>query len=170
MAPKAMIPGILLAAMLPAMPALARDACLVGSWSPVGNGAAEWIQRQAPGLRMAVTQQAASLRLDADGSYSLQSEIHAEAGDPARSARSLGTFSARGTWASADGTLSLVPAASSTNGRVEMRSAAGTTGFALPDAPAQPTRQQYRCAGDGLETRLRVPGNSEPIVQRYRRQ
>ncbi|TYT26520.1 copper resistance protein NlpE [Luteimonas viscosa] len=170
---KATILGVLaaVAAGLPAAPARARDACLVGSWSPVGNGAAEWVQRQAPGMKMMVTQQVATLRLGADGHYSLQSQVRAEAGNEGRSARSDGTFSARGSWSSADGKLTLAPTASTTDGKVELGAGNGpTTGFALPKSGAQATIHEYACKGDVLETRMPIPGVADPIVQRYRRQ
>lgn len=164
--------AVLLALVLAAAPVAARDACLVGSWSPVGNGAAEWVQRQAPGMRMAVTRQVATLELAADGSYRLQAQVEARAsGAGGASARSDGRFSAQGRWTSSEGRLTLAPAASDGDGQVEMSSAAGAgTRFALPDAPAQPTTQEYTCRGGELETRMRIPGIADPIVQRYRRQ
>ncbi|WP_202844981.1 hypothetical protein [Luteimonas saliphila] len=169
---EAVVLGMLVAvaAGLSSPQALARDTCLVGSWSPVGNGAAEWIQRQAPGMKMAVTQQAALLRLEADGRYSLRSQVQAEAGAQGKSARSHGTFSARGTWTSADGKLSLVPSASATDGKVEIGANGRSAAMALPESTAQTTTHEYRCAGAELETRMRVPGHGDPIVQRYRRQ
>lgn len=159
------------AAGLSAAPAMARDACLVGRWSPQGNGAAEWVQRQAPGMKMMVTQQVATLRLGADGSYSLQSQVRAEAANDGRTARSDGTFSARGSWSSADGKLTLAPTASTTDGKVELDAGNGrSTGFPLPKSGAQNTIHAYACKGDMLETRMRIPGAADPIVQRYRRQ
>lgn len=156
---------------LSAPPAMARDACLVGRWSPDGNGAAEWVQRQAPGMKMMVTRQVATLRLNDDGSYSLQSQLRAESANDGLTARSDGTFSARGSWSSADGKLTLAPTASTTDGKVELGAGDGrSTGFALPRSGAQNTIHEYACAGDTLETRMRVPGVADPIVQRYRRQ
>ena len=160
-----------MAAGLTAAPAMARDACLVGHWSPDGNGAAEWVQRQAPGMKMMVTQQVATLRLAADGSYSLDSQVRAEAANQGLTARSNGNFSARGSWGSADGKLTLAPTASTTDGKVELGSGNGrSTGFALPKSGAQNTVHEYACKGDVLETRMRIPGVADPIVQRYRRQ
>lgn len=160
-----------LAAGVPAAPAMARDACLVGHWTPDGNGAADWVQRQAPGMRMMVTRQVATLRLGADGDYSLQSQVRAEAANAGVAARSNGAFSARGRWHSAGNQLTLAPAASTTDGTVELAAGNGrSTGFALPKSGAQATVHEYTCRGDVLETRLRIPGVADPIVQRYRRQ
>lgn len=171
-APSPLAHAVVLALALVAAPAAARDACLVGSWSPVGNGAAEWVQRQAPGMRMAVTRQVASLELAADGSYRLQAQVQARAsGGSGASARSDGRFSARGRWTGSDGKLTLAPAASDADGHVELSSpGGGGTRFAMPDAPAQATTQDYTCRAGELETRMRIPGIADPIVQRYRRQ
>ncbi|MGY1410831.1 MULTISPECIES: hypothetical protein [unclassified Luteimonas] len=161
---------LVLAATVAAPHAAAGDACLAGDWSPVGNGAAEWMQRQVPGMKMAVTEQVATLHLGGDGSYSLGAQLRAEAGQQGRSARSDGTFSAQGRWTSADGRLTLVPTASDTEGRVEMRAGDGrSTGFALPRSTAQTTVHEYACSGDTLETRMPIPGSAHPIVQRYQR-
>ena len=161
-----------LTACLPTAPAQARDACLVGSWSPEGNGAAEWVQRQAPGMKMAITRQVATLVLDADGSYRLQSQIQARAtGQGAASARSDGRYSAQGRWSSEAGKLTLAPSASKADGKVELASGdgAGTT-IAMPDSPARTTSHEYTCRGGELETRMQIPGIADPIVQRYRKQ
>ncbi len=154
-----------------AAPAVARDACLVGSWTPLGNGAADWVRRQAPGMRMAITQQAANLRLDVDGSYRAQAQVEAEASGPSRRARSNAAYSASGSWTSADGRLTLAPATSASRGAVEVGPGDGRSSrMALPAATAQPAMQEYSCSGDTLETRMRIPGSADPIVQRYRRQ
>ena len=111
--PLALGAALTLAACLPTAPAQARDACLVGSWSPEGNGAADWVQRQAPGMKMAITRQVATLVLAADGSYRLKSQIEARAtGQGSASARSGGRFSAQGRWSSEDGKLTLAPSTS----------------------------------------------------------
>lgn len=170
---RTLILGVLaaLAAGVPAAPAMARDACLVGRWTPEGNGAAEWVQRQAPGMKMLVTQQVATLRLGADGDYSLQSQVRAEAATAGVTARSDGAFTARGSWRSAGNQLTLAPAASTTDGKVELGAGNGrSTGFALPKSGVQTTVHEYVCTGDVLETRMRIPGVADPIVQRYRRQ
>lgn len=171
--PLALGAALALAACLPTAPAQARDACLVGSWSPEGNGAAEWVQRQAPGMKMAITQQVATLILAADGSYRLQSQIQARATGQGStlSARSDGRYSAQGRWSSEAGKLTLVPSASKMDSKVELASGdgAGTT-IAMPESPAQTTSHEYTCRGGELETRMKIPGSADPIVQRYRKQ
>ena len=162
---------LVLVAGLSASPAMARDTCLVGHWSPVGNGAAEWVQRQAPGMKMATPQQAASLTLRADGGYSARSQMQAEATSGAMSARSGGSFSAQGGWSSSGGQLTLTPSASSMDGTMQISAGKGPpVGAKMPKAAAQPTTYQYSCSGPTLETRMRIPGVADPIVQRYRRQ
>ena len=169
--PLALGAALALAGCLPTTPARAGDACLVGSWSPQGNGAAEWLQRQAPGMKMAVTRQAAILVLAADGSYRQQSRIQASATGPdAASARSDGRYSAHGRWSSEAGRLTLSPSASDVDGQVELATGDGAgTAIAMPRSPAQATSLEYTCRGDALETRVRIPGSADPIVQRYRR-
>lgn len=167
------IPAVLLAlvAGLSAPAAMARDTCLVGNWSPVGNGAAEWVQRQAPGMKMATPQQVASLSLHADGSYNARSQVRTEAASGTMSARSGGSFSAQGGWSSSGGQLTLTPSASSMDGSMEISAGKGPpVQLKLPKAAAQPTTYQYGCSGPALETRMRIPGVADPIVQRYRRQ
>ena len=43
------------------------------------------------------------------------------------------------------------------------------TTIAMPRSPAQATSHEYSCRGGELETRIRIPGVADPIVQRYRR-
>ena len=169
--PLALGAALALAACLPTTPAQAGDACLVGTWSPQGNGAAEWVQRQAPGMKMAITHQVATLVLAADGSYRQQSQIQASAtGQHATSARSDARFSARGRWSSEAGRLTLTPSESEMDGKVELGSGSGGgTTMALPESPAQTASHEYSCRGGELETRMKIPGIADPIVQRYRR-
>ncbi|HLT44224.1 MAG TPA: hypothetical protein VK000_06140 [Luteimonas sp.] len=145
-----------------------RDACLVGTWNPVGNGAAEWVERQAPGIRMAITHQAATLVLLDDGRYRQHTRIQASTTAPGgERARSDAHSSAAGQWRSVEGTLTLTPSGSDMGGTVKPDSGAA---FILPEAQVQATDQAYTCRGDDLETRLQIPGIDDPIVQRYRRQ
>ena len=151
--------------------ALARDACLVGTWSPVGNGAAEWVQRQAPGMKMMIQQQAATMQLRGDGSYQMDSQIQAQASQAGMGARSQGRFSASGQWSSAGAELTLVPAKTDMDASLSMSSGKRSMpAIRLPKGEAKPTVHEYRCSGAELETRMRIPGSADPIVQRYRRQ
>src|SRR5690606_13956593 len=145
-----------------------RDACLVGTWNPVGNGAAEWVERQAPGIRMAITHQAATLVLLDDGRYREHTRIQASTTAPGgERARSDAHSSAAGQWRSPEGTLTLAPSRSEMGGTVKPDPGAA---FILPEAQVQATDQAYICRGDELETRLQIPGIADPIVQRYRRE
>ena len=151
--------------------ALAGDACLVGSWTPVGNGAAEWVQRQAPGMKMMVQQQVATMQLRGDGSYRLDAQVQAQAGHQGMGARSQGRFSASGQWSSRDGELTLVPVKSDMDASMVLSNGKDAApAMKLPGGQARPTVHQYRCSGADLETRMRIPGSKDPIVQRYRRQ
>ncbi|KAF1686853.1 hypothetical protein B1992_05520 [Pseudoxanthomonas broegbernensis] len=159
------------AGMAATIPAMAVDACLVGTWSPEGNGAAEWVQRQSPGMKVLVQQEVATLRLNADGSYSAQARMRMEGRAAQVAARSGGSFSAQGGWSASGDRLTLVPSASRLDGTVDVSAGkAGTRGHRLPSKAARPTAYQYACGTGTLETRMRIPGVSDPIVQRYRRQ
>ncbi len=160
----------LLGAVL-AGPAIAGDPCLVGTWEPQGNGAAEWVQRQAPGMKMAVTRQAGSIQFGADGAYRLSAQVQAAAaGRDGIQARSTGKFAAQGRWSTAGGNLTLTPSASDIDGRTELSGKGGRMSMRMPDTGSRPTTQAYTCSGGELETRMQVPGVADPIVQRYRRQ
>ncbi|NLW96056.1 hypothetical protein [Luteimonas wenzhouensis] len=162
---------LVLAAGACAGPAAGRDACLVGRWKPVGNGAAEWIARQGSGLRVAVHNQVASMRLDADGRYWAGSTIDASSSLGGRSARGTATHAASGTWTSANGTLVLQPSQADSGGSVEVRAGDGrATRMPIPAQGGGALAQEYRCSGDTLETRIRIPGSNDPIVQRFVRE
>jgi len=166
---RALITVAVLAALCPA-PASAMDPCLVGTWEPEGNGAAEWVQRQAPGMKMAVSRQAASLHLGADGRYRLHAQVQAAGERDGIRARSDGRFAAQGGWRSADGSLTLTPSSSDTDATTELSGKGGRVSFKTPRGDTRPTTQQYRCRGSELETRMQIPGVTDPIIQRYRRQ
>lgn len=151
--------------------AQARDACLVGSWSPVGNGAAEWIERNSRGMRLQINHQVARMRLDADGRYHVASEIDASSALGRQGARGTTTYAASGRWTSEGGKLTLTPSRTEVEGSVAIHAGDGrTTRMAIPDQGGGATTQAYRCSGDSLETRIQLPGFADPIVQRFERE
>jgi len=148
--------------------------CLVGRWEPDGNGAAEWVQRQAPGMQMAIQQQAAELELRADGSYSAWAQVQAQAGAGGSGLHgsSRAQLTARGRWSADAGTLTLVPdaSASQASGSLEVGNGRGLAQkLKLPQLRPQASSQQYSCSGQLLETRTQIRGVADPVVQRYRR-
>jgi len=159
----------LLGACLPAVAGAAP--CLVGTWEPIGNAAAEWMQKNAPGARLAIDRQQAAISFRADGTYATDAAVDATVSSAAGgSARTRGTrFQASGTWSTEGDTLVMKPSRESVRGDMEV---AGPNGarirVPLPSGAPQVQRLQYRCAGAGMETRMAIP-NATPIVQRYRR-
>jgi hypothetical protein len=160
----------LLCAGLCAAPAAASDRCLIGRWQPDGNGAAEWMQRTAPGMRVSVDQQQGELELRADGRYVAHNRLQTRATSQGARGTAEGSFQAAGTWRAAEGHLTLVPERGGASGHMDVESrSGGRVRQALPSAAATTTRFGYRCSGDGLETSLQIPGSGVPMVQRYRR-
>lgn len=146
-----------------------RDPCLVGRWAPVGNGAAEWLQRAVPGMRASVPVQSAVLELRRDGMFTAYADSHGQVRAPRLRGDVQGRFASRGTWRGAAGRLDLVPRQQAIAGRLSITDGARRHTQALPQGPASPTAYAYTCAGAGLTTRMNVPGSSIPLVQRYRR-
>lgn len=150
--------------------AAASDRCLVGRWQPDGNGAAEWMQKTMPGMRVSVDQQQGELELRADGRYVAHNRLQTRATSPGARGSAEGSFQAAGTWRAAEGHLTLVPERGGASGHMDVESrSGGRVRQALPSAAASTTRFAYRCSGERLETTLQVPGSSVPMVQRYRR-
>jgi hypothetical protein len=146
------------------------DPCLVGHWQPEGNGAAEWVQRQAPGMRMGIQQQVADMWLRADGSYSVQAQLRTRADGADLQGRSQASFAGQGRWSAHGNQLTLTPVSGQSDGDLEVGNARGASHrFRLPAFKPQPTVQHYSCTASTLETRMQVRGVADPIVQRYRR-
>src|SRR5690606_4604050 len=99
------------------------------------------------------------------------STIDASSSLGGRSARGTATHAASGTWTSANGTLVLQPSQADSGGSVEVRAGDGrATRMPIPAQGGGALAQEYRCSGDTLETRIRIPGSNDPIVQRFVRE
>ena len=148
----------------------AADTCLVGSWEPVGNGAADWVQRQSPGMKAMVQQQVASLRLEADGSFRAQAQLRSTTEVDGIRGSSNGNHATQGTWSSSGNQLTLTPSSSQNHGELSVGAGkASPLRMKLPQFKAQPSLQQYTCTATTLETRMQIRGVADPILQRYRR-
>lgn len=163
-----LVPLLSLAAIAPA--SAASDACIVGTWQPIGNAAAEWMQRNAPGIRVAVEQQQGALEFRADGSYAAAGSATAKASSENMSATTRDTrFQAQGTWSTDGGRLTLRPSRESMSGTMKIQGPNGRTiEMPMPKGPAQVQEMQYACGATELETRMAIR-NATPIVQRYKR-
>lgn len=149
----------------------ATDACVVGTWEPVGNAATDWMQRNAPGMQVAIAQQQGTLEFRPDGSYAAGGRAEATAtGAGGMSATTRDAqFQAQGRWSTAGGRLTLHPSRESTSGTMKIQVPGGRTlEMPMPRGPAQVQDMQYACSGAELETRMAIR-NATPIVQRYRR-
>lgn len=159
--------GLLAGAILPAG-AIAADACLPGRWAPQGHGAAEWMARNAPGMKVQVQQQQGAMVFKADGTYTVaqavRGKVQPSANVPAGTMQS--EFQSRGRWRAQGGTLVLEPEQGASAGKLDMQGRSTRTRMAMPN---QTSRVAYSCSGDRMETRMQMPGHKEPIVQRFQR-
>ena len=153
-----------------ASPIRAADACLVGKWQPVGNAAAEWMRRNAPGIDVAAANRQGMLELRADGSYVAGGSADATASSNGmRASTRNARFQSQGTWTAARGTLTLRPSRESMRGTMKIQGPDGRAiEMPMPKGPAQAQGMQYACGDGELETRMPIP-NATPIVQRYKR-
>lgn len=121
--------------LVPPVAAQSRDACLVGRWAPVGNGAAEWLERAVPGMRASVPVQAGVLELRRDGTYAAHAAGRGEVQSRHLRGDMQGRFAARGTWRGAAGRFELVPVHQSIDGRLAVTDGARRHAAALPQGP-----------------------------------
>ena len=163
--------AIFVAGLVFIAPVLAADACVVGKWQPLGNAAAEWMRRNAPGINVAVANQQGTLEFRADGSYVAagSAEASASASNGTRAQTRDARFQASGTWSASADTLTLRPARESVRGSMQMTTPDGRSiDLPMPSGAPAVQRMAYTCAGAALETRTPMP-NATPIIQRYRR-
>lgn len=153
------------------VPVLAADACVVGKWQPLGNAAADWMRRNAPGINVAVANQQGTLEFRADGNYVAagSAEASASASNGTRAQTRDARFQASGTWSATADALTLRPAREAMSGRMQMTTPDGRRiDLPMPSGAPAVQRMAYTCAGVTLETRTPMP-NATPIIQRYRR-
>lgn len=158
-------------AALAAAPAAAAEACVIGKWQPLGNAAAEWMRRNAPGINVAVANQQGTLEFRADGSYVAagRAEASASASSGVRAQTRDARFQASGAWSASGATLTLRPARESVRGSMQMTTPDGRRiDLPMPSGAPAAQRMAYTCDGAVLETRTPMP-NATPIIQRYRR-
>ncbi len=154
-----------------AVPVMARDACVVGQWEPIGNGVRDWMQQQAPAMQVSIRDQQAKIHLKADGHYATaaQAEVSAQQ-DELRAVTQQASYRAQGTWTADDGLLVLSPDAQNSDGKMEVSIPGGRRlRLPMPRGSMRATQLQYRCSETSLETRMSMPNSDVPVVQRYRR-
>lgn len=154
--------------------ATAGDACLVGTWEAVGDGAGAWMARNLPpGLHVATTWRNGGFRFDADGRYAAHAGLDAQAtlsdGSRARTRGPAATAS-EGRWETEAGHLLLQSGRERAHGAIEAIAPDGThSTHPLPIAGRGAVQLGYTCSADALVTRKTFPGIADPLVQRYRR-
>lgn len=110
------------------------------------------------------------LVLRADGSYSTGAEASASSRSGELAADIQGRFTSSGTWRSEGNRLLLTPARASNQAQMRIQGRGGSTRMQLPATIAGGSLQwEYRCSGERLETRQRLPGSSDVVVQPYLR-
>lgn len=154
------------------------DTCLVGAWRQSGGGAVEWMKRNMPpGMPVPqVNTSGQMIVLNRDGSYwttPMTAKTTIKLGGSEGALRAEGTMTAqsKGRWSSQSGTLNLCPDEETMNGQMQFTGPGGRR-HTMPMA-LQPTHGSmnlvYRCAGEGLETEMTIPGMKDPMTTRYAR-
>lgn len=165
--------AMILAVVCFAAPAAAetRDSCLVGTWTPTNNGAAEWMARNVPGMNISSSISDGTFTLRSDGSYSASASIVAMARPEGGrgSGRSVGDARAEGYWTAMEGRLVLSPTMEALEGTYELNSEGHTSVVPLEVGPGGPVSYDYSCSGDSFETQLAIPGTADPMIHSYRR-
>lgn len=149
--------------------------CLIGNWEPVGNGAVEWMRRNAPGMQMSLGAMNGVLELKTDGSYTAGGRLSvaekqiSSAGET-RAQAEMEAHSV-GRWSIGNGTLTLSPTRETMSGQMQIVHPDGSHHVVpMPSAGAMgPTQYQYVCSGDRLETQMHFPGMADPMIQSYTR-
>lgn len=165
--------AIMLGVVCSAAPAAAetRDSCLVGTWTPTNNGAAEWMARNVPGMNLSSSISDGTFTLRSDGSYSASASIVAMAYPEGGGGSGHSAMDARaeGYWTAMEGRLVLSPTMEALEGTYEITIEGHTSVEGVEVGPGGPLSHSYSCSGDSFETRLAIPGTADPMVQSYRR-
>jgi len=164
--------AVMLALVCSAAPAAADtwDPCLVGTWTPTNNGAAEWMARNLPGMNMSTTISDGTFTMRSDGSYSASASIVAMSRpDGGGSGRLEMDPWTEGYWTGMDGRLVLSPSVEALEGTYEVTIDGRTLVDGIEVGPGGPLSHSYSCSGDTFETQLAIPGTADPMIQSYRR-
>jgi hypothetical protein len=134
----------------------ATDACLVGTWTQTGGGAAEWMRQNMKMAQVSAVAGNGTLTFNGDGTFST-SKVGTKAEVTAKNAQvhAAGQMSGQGSgrWSAAGGTLTLCMTAVSSTGTIELKGPGGE-GVKLPMPQMKPATSSmtYTCDGDALST------------------
>jgi hypothetical protein len=146
------------------------DSCLVGTWAPANNGAAEWMARNAPGMNASSSISEGTLTLRSDGSYSASADIFATTFPDGGYGSGRSTMGARaaGYWAAGEGRLVLAPSMEALAGGYKVNIEGQTSVEIYEGGASGLLSYGYSCSGESFETRMAIPGTADPMVQIYR--
>jgi hypothetical protein len=139
----------------------ATDACLVGTWTQTGGGAAEWMRQNMKMAQVSAVAGNGTLTFNGDGTFST-SKVDTKAEVTAKNAQvhAAGQMSGQGSgrWSAAGGTLTLCMTAVSSTGTIELKGPGGE-GVKLPMPQMKPATSSmtYTCNGDALSTVQPMP-------------